>query len=325
MVIGAKFCRGCGNPARTAKHSRTEPPANRPRVMTSLAQIRSAPAEPALPPASAPAAEPNSPAAPNPLTPPPVDVAALVDSTQVMPPIEEVEQRSVFAGASLRALAERGRPVRDSAGKPGKTDRRSLDRHTLILSIAGAIALVVVVALIATVASNRNDTPLAETGADSVGADPVELGNRAEIVVPETAKASNDWAGNRVTYEPANLTDGDPATAWRMPGNGEGSELTLSWDERQTFTEVGLINGYAKIDAKRGDNWYEINRQVEAVTWVFDDGTEVAQSFDTVTDMQSITLDEPVTAQTVRLRIDAVTEPNGKDFTALSEISVKGG
>ena len=42
-------------------------------------------------------------------------------------------------------------------------------------------------------------------------------------------------------------------------------------------SRVGLVNGYAKQVA--GVDWYPNNRRILAVTWGFDDGTTVEQTF----------------------------------------------
>lgn len=146
----------------------------------------------------------------------------------------------------------------------------------------------------------------------------------ADVTVPATAEDGLDSSGNTVAYDAANLSDHKRDTAWRMPGDGSGQELELVWAGQHTITKVGLINGYAKRDRARGDDWYQINRRVLEVTWVFSDGTEVSQSFDDTRRMQSIKLDEPVTTDLVRIRIDAVSDPGGRDFTAISEIAIRG-
>ena len=76
------------------------------------------------------------------------------------------------------------------------------------------------------------------------------------------------------------MLDGVPDTAWRAPGDGTGMKLTFTLREPTELHQVGLINGYAKTstDSKgRTFDWYLGNRRVQAVVWVFDDGTKVRQ------------------------------------------------
>jgi hypothetical protein len=147
----------------------------------------------------------------------------------------------------------------------------------------------------------------------------------ADIVVPGSAPASVDEDGNPVTFEATNMIDSDPRTSWRMAGDGSGSVVTFTFDDAVTVTEVGLINGYAKTDPPH--DWYAGNRRIEAVTWVFDDGTEVTQDFDEVQDPQMITVDAGETTK-IELRILEVTEPgegtDGRDFTAISDVEFVG-
>lgn len=147
----------------------------------------------------------------------------------------------------------------------------------------------------------------------------------SDITVPGSAPASVDDAGNPVTFEASNMIDSDPRTSWRMAGDGSGSVVTFTFDDAVTVTEVGLINGYAKTDPPH--DWYAGNRRIEAVTWVFDDGTEVTQDLDEVQDPQMISVDAGETTQ-IELRILEVTEPgagpDGRDFTAISDVEFVG-
>ena len=60
--------------------------------------------------------------------------------------------------------------------------------------------------------------------------------------------------------------------------------MTLT--EPGVVTRVGLINGYAKQVA--GVDWYPNNRRILAVTWGFDDGSIVEQTFAERPDMQRL-------------------------------------
>jgi len=147
----------------------------------------------------------------------------------------------------------------------------------------------------------------------------------ADIAVPDVAPASVDEDGSRVTFDPANLLDGDPRTSWRMSGDGTGSVITLTFDAPVTVTEVGLINGYAKSDPPH--DWYAGNRRISFVVWAFDDGTEVEQELGDDTGVQTVPVAR-VETTSIELRLLEVTEPgdgpDGRDFTAISEIEITG-
>ncbi|WP_322936566.1 NADase-type glycan-binding domain-containing protein [Nocardioides bizhenqiangii] len=146
-----------------------------------------------------------------------------------------------------------------------------------------------------------------------------------DVAVPGSAPASVDGDGDPVTFEADNMLDADPRTSWRMPGDGSGSVITFTFGEAVTVAEVGLINGYAKTDPPH--DWYAGNRRIEAVTWVFDDGTEVTQELRERPDLQTIGVDAVETA-TIELRILEVTGPgdgpDGRDFTAISDVKIFG-
>lgn len=157
---------------------------------------------------------------------------------------------------------------------------------------------------------------------------PKQVAADADVSVPATAPAGVDVSGNRVSFDADQMLDGDPETTWRMEGDGTGASLTLTLPEDTQLTEVGLINGYAKLadDGGKKIDWYLSNRRIDEVTWIFDDGTEVNQQLGETKQLQTMGVD--ATTRTVELRLDTVGAPgkgpNGRDFTAISELSLKG-
>jgi hypothetical protein len=160
--------------------------------------------------------------------------------------------------------------------------------------------------------------------------DPVQLAGGSRAEAPVTAPPNLDLGGQRVRYDAANMLDGDPATAWRMPGDGTGRTITFTLPANSVMTEVGLINGYAKLDRDsraRPIDWYLRNRRITAVRWSFDDGTEVTQELEQTRRLQKITI-EPTRTTTVRLTLIGVSRPadrNGRNYTPISEVSLIGG
>lgn len=161
--------------------------------------------------------------------------------------------------------------------------------------------------------------------ADPDPADVVDLTAGVTAEVPAVAGPSRDRANRPVRFVPENMWDGKPRTSWRMPGDGTGETLTFDLGQDVVITEVGMINGYAKVDGP--DNWYRGNRRIRAVQWEFDDGTRITQEF---ADGQRIQMADigPVATRTVRVHLLTVTPPgrgaNGRDFTAISEIRFLG-
>jgi hypothetical protein len=152
-----------------------------------------------------------------------------------------------------------------------------------------------------------------------------ELARRATFEVPGTAPPTTDFDGNLAAYEASQMGDGNPATAWRMAGDATGETITVTLPEPGVVTRVGLVNGYAKQVA--GVNWYPNNRRTVAVTWGFDDGSSVEQTFAERPGMQRLTV-PPVETATVTITFTAVTPPGlgslGRDYTAISEVSITG-
>ena len=110
-----------------------------------------------------------------------------------------------------------------------------------------------------------------------------------------------------------------------VSGDATGETITVTLAEPGVVTRVGLVNGYAKQVA--GVDWYPNNRRIVAVTWGFDDGSSVEQTFAEQAAMQRLKV-PPVETATVTLTITAVTPPGpgslGRDYTAISEVSVTG-
>ena len=155
--------------------------------------------------------------------------------------------------------------------------------------------------------------------------DPVDVASRAEATPPDTAAPSRDVDGNAVRYEAFNMLDGQADTAWRMPGAASGQEIVFRLDAPTRISEVGLINGYAKVDP--GYDGYTANRRITAVEWDFGDGTVIPQDLTDDLGVQRVAVDD-VVSDTVTLRILAVTPPArgpaGRDYTAISDVALVG-
>jgi len=178
-------------------------------------------------------------------------------------------------------------------------------------------------------ATPSNDDSQAPADDVEPPANPSELASTADPKTPVTSPPSEDLLGNMVSFRAANMTDGVDSTAWRMPGSGAGQVLTFRLPSEAVLTQVGLINGYAKIgrDEKgHKTDWYDRNRKVTQVTWLFDDGTSVTQDLASTTSMQTIDID-PVRTTVIRLKLVTVTNtpPKGRNYTPISEVTLVGG
>lgn len=153
----------------------------------------------------------------------------------------------------------------------------------------------------------------------------LELATGASVEVPGTAPPTTDFDGNLVAYEGAQMRDGNPSTTWRTAGDATGQTVTLTLAQPSVVNRVGLVNGYAKQVA--GVDWYPNNRRILAVTWGFDDGTTVEQTFAERPSMQLLKV-PPVATGTVTITLTSVTPPGsgnlGRDYTAISEVSIIG-
>ena len=138
------------------------------------------------------------------------------------------------------------------------------------------------------------------------------------------APQSTDGAGDVVVYTPEQMSDGRMNTAWRCNGNGVGQVVTFGFPAGTTIAQVGLVNGYAKVDPASGVPRYGEYRRITAVTWTFANGAAFQQSLnDGVEAIQKLSIPAQWGDQ-VTLTVEAATEPGstarGRDAVLISEV-----
>ena len=132
-----------------------------------------------------------------------------------------------------------------------------------------------------------------------------------------------DSAGHKVSYAPSNVYDDDLTTAWRCDGDGSGEKLTVTLPDPTKIGEVGLVPGYAKTDARSGEDRYAENNRITKVRWVFDDGTSIEQSFDPSVkkrSVQSVRIPVTKSSQVVVEVLDVKRGP--RNTIAVSELRI---
>jgi hypothetical protein len=142
-----------------------------------------------------------------------------------------------------------------------------------------------------------------------------------------TAPPGTDAAGNTIRYDAAQTIDGLPDTGWRVPGDGVGQSVTLTFDEPVLLEQVQLIPGYAKVDPVSGVDRFQQNRRITRVRVEMLNGANIEASLEDSPELQTIDV-PPTTTQFVRVVILESTEPGtvdgGRDFAAISEFQAQG-
>ncbi|MEM8923402.1 MAG: serine/threonine-protein kinase [Actinomycetota bacterium] len=176
-----------------------------------------------------------------------------------------------------------------------------------------------------TTGSTAPATATSTGGSSSTEVGPVgDLTRGALAVASGSAPDGVDGCGDATTFQPANVLDGDTATAWRIDGDGVGATISIRFDGSFTVTNVGLVPGYAKVDACDGVDRFAQNRRIEQVRWTIGDQV-VVQTLDAARpELQIIALDAPMQVGEVTLEVLATTEPGERDFAAISEVVVLG-
>ena len=171
--------------------------------------------------------------------------------------------------------------------------------------------------------SPAGTAPPSPSPAAASAGDPLE--GSASAQVPATSPDAVDGAGGRVGYAAANMLDGDPTTTWRMDGDGTGEVVTFVLDAPHEVGTVGLVNGYAKDDPATGTDRYDQTRRITRVTWTIGERRVTQDLRDGDRGVQTVSF-PPAAAETITLRIDAVTAPGVARFdqTAISEVVLRG-
>jgi hypothetical protein len=144
----------------------------------------------------------------------------------------------------------------------------------------------------------------------------------ASVDASSQTAAGQNGCGQPTNYDPGNVQDGDPGTAWRTAGDGTGQTVHLVLSGPTHLTTVGLIPGYDRIDPCTQANRFNQMRKVTSVTWTFDGGTTAKQTFAAQPTMQTIDVSVVTTAVTVE--ITGTTRSSGLDYTPISEIALTG-
>jgi hypothetical protein len=161
----------------------------------------------------------------------------------------------------------------------------------------------------------------APAGATTAPPAPAPVKAASVAASAQTGPAQNGCA--QVTgYEPANVQDGNPATAWRSLGDGTGQTLQLTLAAPTHLTQVGLIPGYDKIDDCTSADRFAQMRKITAVRWSFGNGATVDQTFTPDRTMQVGPVDVVTSAVTVEIL--GTTPPGDLDYTPISEIALVG-
>lgn len=277
----------------------------------------------------------------------PRDESSAPAPVTVPPPVHQAPPPQRFPLYADEPVTTGTAPIPVVPGDPGPAGRHR--RRPWVAWLATAVVVVLLGAIGVVLLGAGDDDPADRVGAGGAGAgdtadsgpgsasadvegEPEELAGLATADAPRSDAGSVDIAtGEPTTYEPSNMLDGDPTTAWRVTGDATGDSLTFSFDEPVTLTAVGLVNGYAKTSVDDSGTEFDLyagGRRVLEVAWVLDGGDPIPQVLvDGDREVQLLDLGA-VEASTVELRLVRVsapgTGPGARDKTAISEVSLSG-
>lgn len=155
---------------------------------------------------------------------------------------------------------------------------------------------------------------------------PLQAQRPVRVSASNSAPPNQDSSGSTVSYGPENATDGAEDTAWRVAGAGINQYMQLDFAGPVRVREILVLPGYAKTDPFDGTDRFKQNRRVSRVRLEFSDGSSVEAQFADARQLQLIPVN-PVVTTSVRIVILETTAPapnNGRDFTPISEVVVRG-
>jgi hypothetical protein len=175
-------------------------------------------------------------------------------------------------------------------------------------------------------AASGSAEPTGQQADPSAASPPAQVASAkpTQVKVGCQAPQTTDDAGNPVNYAPEQMLDGQMNTAWRCNGNGIGQAITFQFPAGTTIVEVGLVNGYAKVDPASGAKRYSEYRRIAKATWTFANGTAFQQSLeDGVQTVQKLSIPAQP-GDHVMLTIEGSTGPGsnarGRDAVVISEV-----
>ncbi|MGJ6979926.1 NADase-type glycan-binding domain-containing protein [Aestuariimicrobium soli] len=202
-------------------------------------------------------------------------------------------------------------------------------RHRVVVTVVAVLLALVVGLAAGQVLRDRTrgsqvSTPPASTAGSPSGPSATSATPTSSVVppwsgatkalVPATTAASctapnaTDIEGKPVTYPATNVTDNEPATAWRCDGDGLGQSLTFTFAPGSVLVGVGVQNGYVKTSGKA--QLYDEYRKVTRVRWTLADGSWFTQSLsDNNTSVQQVLIPPTQVTGPVTLTIEASTQP----------------
>ena len=145
-----------------------------------------------------------------------------------------------------------------------------------------------------------------------------EAFNVKDATIVSSSNFSESISGQQVVYKPSNLIDDDKATAWveGVEGSGIGEWVMFQNDEEALISSIALTNGFTK-----SADLYDKNNRVKDIKIEFSNGEAInVQLSDGITDLQEITLENPILTDYVKFTIMDTYPGSNYDDTCISEI-----
>lgn len=142
---------------------------------------------------------------------------------------------------------------------------------------------------------------------------------RVEVLIDSTVEISSIDGTSTVTregsdYDPNNVIDKDPETAWIT--SGKGNSITFTFTKKCKIRSIDILNGYCK-----NNDLFDKNSKIKTCTLTFDDGEVKLSLKDVYNIYQHFDLDQVYISSKMTLKIDETYDGWKYKDTCISEIS----
>ncbi|MEV5652501.1 discoidin domain-containing protein [Nocardia sp. NPDC052254] len=250
----------------------------------------------------------------------------------------DFSERSSRLGASSGA-GEQSAPgesgPREQAAKPAPGERADLPQQILTqvrkpkvaLTIAGVLAVVLVLVLITTSGKDEKTQPLAVVTPVSAAPAPPSKSEAPEasssVIKPKSAQAKCS-AGST---DAMNAFSGEPGKAWSCVRSFkiDGQVMTIDLGKSYQVDSIGIVPGFDSVGSDGSDQWSKF-RTVSRVSYEFNDPTQKKYTQQTL-DQRSLVvtkIDPAVNASKVTLTVQQSEGDRSVNATAISSIVITG-
>ena len=161
----------------------------------------------------------------------------------------------------------------------------------------------------------------------------LECAEMRNLALMMDVSASSTLSNKKFDFNPKNVLDDNPETAWQPSGSGVGEWIEFypvrvksEGIGAYSITSIKILNGYQYNDSKHGDLYYKNNRIAQmTIIWNYSEGKSgrKAVTLKDVKGWQTIPVNIPGGAR-IRLQVDSIYKGSKWNDMAVSDVKILG-